>query len=383
MTQVLETITRRRGPGAGAGLAVVSHGEVLIDVSAGESSPGIAWTSDSLAVTWSAVKPVVAATLMLLASEGAIDLDAPISAVWPEFAAKGKHAVTLRHALTHTAGLPFWPRYQELCVFGGDADWAESEAVEEAIADAPLQWTPGRAVGYHAFTVGWIAEGVCRRATGESVKVHLSRLVSEPLGLRLALGAPTGWRADVAAMRTPVTDGDTSGLEQLWDPDTMAGAAVLSAHPRSWESISEIANGERFAEGGAAAAAGFTTARALAGFWDATWNSPTLEPVRMESARMPIEGEDLVLRSHTRRLGANMLATPDQPWAPFPRAWGHSGLGGQMGFGDPVSGIGVAFISNTPAYWEGSDADLAKIVEALAGFFRPPGRGTDPKSTAA
>ena len=41
-----------------------------------------------------------------LVDAGLIGLDDPIAAVWPEFAAEGKEAATLRHALCHRAGVP-------------------------------------------------------------------------------------------------------------------------------------------------------------------------------------------------------------------------------------------------------------------------------------
>ena len=35
--------------------------------------------------------------------------DAPIADYWPEFAANGKAASTVRHALTHRVGVPLMP----------------------------------------------------------------------------------------------------------------------------------------------------------------------------------------------------------------------------------------------------------------------------------
>ena len=50
---------------------------------------------------------VVATTpaIALLLERGKLELDAPVSRYWPEFAAHGKAAITLRHLLTHTSGL--------------------------------------------------------------------------------------------------------------------------------------------------------------------------------------------------------------------------------------------------------------------------------------
>ncbi len=47
---------------------------------------------------------------ILLAERGLLDYDDPIATYWPEFAANGKASITVRHALTHTAGLPQMPQ---------------------------------------------------------------------------------------------------------------------------------------------------------------------------------------------------------------------------------------------------------------------------------
>ncbi len=51
---------------------------------------------------------VVATTpaIMQLVEQGKLDLDTPVEKYWPEFAEKGKEAVTVRELLTHTSGLP-------------------------------------------------------------------------------------------------------------------------------------------------------------------------------------------------------------------------------------------------------------------------------------
>ena len=40
---------------------------------------------------------------------GAFGYDTPVVELWPEFGAHGKESVTVRHVLTHTAGLPGIP----------------------------------------------------------------------------------------------------------------------------------------------------------------------------------------------------------------------------------------------------------------------------------
>ena len=54
----------------------------------------------------SLTKPMATATaIMMLLEEGSISLDDPVAKVLPNFAERGKEEVTIRHLLTHSAGL--------------------------------------------------------------------------------------------------------------------------------------------------------------------------------------------------------------------------------------------------------------------------------------
>jgi CubicO group peptidase (beta-lactamase class C family) len=54
-----------------------------------------------------------ATAAMLLAADGALELDDPVAKHLPEFAERGKEAVTVRHLLTHSSGLRPWRGFHE------------------------------------------------------------------------------------------------------------------------------------------------------------------------------------------------------------------------------------------------------------------------------
>ena len=60
-------------------------------------------------MTYSVAKPFAALTVLSVVAEGALALDQPVADVWPEYAARGKEATTVRHVLCHQAGLPSFP----------------------------------------------------------------------------------------------------------------------------------------------------------------------------------------------------------------------------------------------------------------------------------
>lgn len=92
----------------GAAFALVLDGETVADLWAGwaDRERTRTWTRDTLVNVYSTTKGMTALCAHILADQGRLDLDAPVTEYWPEFAAMGKSAMPVRHLLTHQAGLP-------------------------------------------------------------------------------------------------------------------------------------------------------------------------------------------------------------------------------------------------------------------------------------
>src|SRR5687768_15989754 len=92
----------------GIQVAVYRHGELVVDAIAGLADPetGRPVTSGTPFYNYSIGKGATAAVAHVLAERGLFGYDTPVADIWPEFAAHGKHAVTVRHVLSHTAGVP-------------------------------------------------------------------------------------------------------------------------------------------------------------------------------------------------------------------------------------------------------------------------------------
>jgi CubicO group peptidase (beta-lactamase class C family) len=188
--QVQALIAARVASGAehGVQVAVYRRGELVVEAVAGVADPrtGRRVTPDTLFYTASTGKAVAATLAHVLVEQGVFDYDTRVADVWPEFAAHGKGGVTLRHVLTHSAGVPSVPpdtTLEQLC------DW---DAMCAAIARAEPSWPPGERVGYHAVTFGYLLGEFVRRATGAPVSQLLAEAVAGPLGVgdELYFGVP-------------------------------------------------------------------------------------------------------------------------------------------------------------------------------------------------
>src|SRR5262249_49566714 len=124
---------------------------------------------------FSATKGLASMVLHRLADRGLLAYDEPVASFWPEFAAEGKGAVTVRELLSHRAGL-----YDVRAVAEGAEDLLDHELMEDRLPVAP-QHLYGRPA-YHALTFGWLASGLARRVTGRGMHDLIAQELALPLG---------------------------------------------------------------------------------------------------------------------------------------------------------------------------------------------------------
>src|SRR3954466_740048 len=92
----------------GAAVCVYVDGAPVVDIWGGLAGAGAGtpWNEDTIVCVFSSTKGVTAVGANLAIERGLLDPDKPVAAYWPEFAANGKDAITVRQVLSHEAGLP-------------------------------------------------------------------------------------------------------------------------------------------------------------------------------------------------------------------------------------------------------------------------------------
>lgn len=167
----------------GAAVSVTVDGVTVADLWGGWADPARtrAWERDTLVNVWSTSKGPTALCAHVLADRGLLDLDAPVAAYWPEFAAAGKE-VLVRHLLSHRAGLAGLREPHSLEQL---YDW---ELTTARLAATEPWWEPGTRSGYHALTFGFLVGEVVRRVSGLLPGAFLEREVTGPLGVDFTIG---------------------------------------------------------------------------------------------------------------------------------------------------------------------------------------------------
>ncbi|MDQ1510718.1 MAG: hypothetical protein QOG50_2562, partial [Actinomycetota bacterium] len=94
-----------QGSHIGAQLYVSHRGAVVADLALGRARSDVAMRTDSMMTWFSMTKAVTAVAVAQQWERGALDPDDAVIRHLPEFGAAGKERITIRHLLTHTAGL--------------------------------------------------------------------------------------------------------------------------------------------------------------------------------------------------------------------------------------------------------------------------------------
>ncbi|MGK4578674.1 serine hydrolase domain-containing protein [Kitasatospora sp. HPMI-4] len=347
------------GAEQGLQVAVYRHGELVVDVVAGLADPGTGRpvTSDTPIFSASTGKGVTATVVHVLAERGALAYDTPIAELWPEFGAHGKEKATVRHALTHSIGVPALP--------GGitPEDLADWEGMCALIAGTEPWWEPGTRTGYHAVTWGYVMGEIVRRATGKPISQVLREEVAEPLGI-----------ADELFLRVP--DSELKRLARM--EDAPGSAEVLASMPADLPLFKAtppavLPNAEygnsTVVLTSEIPAGGTMTARAVARMYAALLGEVDgvrlISPERLAevSALATSDVDQMVGFPLPRALGYN-LGRPGADPHETPRVFGMVGMGGSAAYADVENGLSFALTKNR--FFPGPSAAVDRISEIVA-----------------
>lgn len=302
-------------------VAVAHRGEVVLFETFGQA------TNSTRFAAYSATKPIVASAVWQLMGEGRLDISKPVAQYIPEFASRGKEAVTLEQVLLHTAGFPQAPMRPE--------EGADPQRRRQRFKEWHLDWEPGSRFVYHPSSGHWVLADLLERVDGADFRDVIEKRVSVPLGLPRVLGIPEDQQQDIV-------------------PGVMLGSKPLPADdPARYLALpAAIAAG---VPGGGA----ITTAADLARFYQALLHNPgrLWDPAILDDAKTHVRCtfDDPLMGVPVNRSIGLVLAGNDGKqilrYACFgaansPMAFGHAGAHAQVAWADPATGISFAYLHN-------------------------------------
>lgn len=345
------------GAERGIQVAVYRHGQMVTDAVAGVADPdtGRPVGSDTPFYNFSIVKGATSTVAHVLAEQGLFEYDTSIVELWPEFGAHGKHGVTVRHVLNHSAGVPGIPpdtTPEDLC------DWDRMCA---AIADAELWWEPGTKLGYHAYTFGYIVGEITRRTTGKTISQVLRERVSGPLGVpdELYFGMPENEHHRLARLE------DAPGAADMMSA-MLPDLPMFKAGPPTVFPTAQLGNRTDILTADIPAG-GKTSARAIARMYAALLGDidgvRLIPPDRLrEATAVSMSGVDQVFGMPSAWGLGYSIGLPGSTALDAPTAFGVGGAGGSFAYADAATGIAFALTKNRLTADFGAATQISQIV---------------------
>jgi CubicO group peptidase (beta-lactamase class C family) len=314
-------------------LAVTFRGELVAHKALGRFTydPASPEVSTASIFDLASLTKVVATTAMamILYERGLLDLEAPVTAIVPEFAGDDDHRreITLRMLLAHSSGLP---AYEKLFLR------AQTRAdLLEAALSTPLAVAPGACAAYS--DIGFITLGfVLERLADESLDAFCQREIFGPLGMTHTTFNPTRALKD----SIPPTANDLAFRHRIIQGEVQdENASIL---------------------GGVAGHAGlFSTAEDLAIFAHALLNGG--HPILRSSTVELFSRRESAPEGTFRALGWDTPSAPSQSGKCFsPRSFGHLGYTGTSLWIDPERQLSIALLTNRT--WPDCQNQAIKLV---------------------
>jgi len=173
----------------GAACAAVVDNELVVDLWGGYADPTAnrPWREDTIVNVFSTTKGMASMAILHAASHGLFGFGDVVADHWPEFAAGGKEAVTVRQLLAHQAGLSAIDQKLD------KAALADPDKVAGALAAQAPAWEPGARHGYHGISLGWYESELIRRTDPQhrTIGQYFNDEIATPLELDFWIGLPT------------------------------------------------------------------------------------------------------------------------------------------------------------------------------------------------
>jgi CubicO group peptidase (beta-lactamase class C family) len=336
----------------GASVAAALHGKPVVDLWAGHADwkRTRPWERDTIVIVFSMTKVPLVLCMLKLIEDGRVQLDVPVAAYWPEFAAGGKDHVTVREALTYQAGVP---GFRPSIPFEAMRDW---DAMTTNIASQD-HWFGGEArFCYHPQTYGFLLGEIIRRVDGRRPSQFWRESFAEPAGIdfqaplcseaeraRMArigylTAPPPDYLADELGVYTSVGEGD-------WMPWEQNRAEVPAANG--------FANGRAIARMGAIFACGgeLDGIRYLS------------KAIVDEAAAEQVYGEDPMFGGVSAGLGLWRPSPTFPVLTPSSLLFG--GYGGSLAVMDQTTGLSFGYAMNNLFAPEPDDVRQARFYKTL------------------
>ena len=272
---------------------------------------------------YSAAKAVTTTVVHMLVERGVFSLDDRVCDYLPSYTSHGKDRTTIRHVMTHSAGVPFPTGPRPDLKRMDDGEYAR-----EMLGNLKPIYRPGLVHIYHALTWGPLVREIVSATTGKNIRDFLATEILDPLGFRWT-------NYGVAEADVPLVAPSHPTGKPLPPP---IAAAFRTAVGGTMHQIIPFSNTPRFLTGVVPSSNTVSTADELSRFAEILRRGGELDGVRIMQTRDPARRDERVPETapgSRDRTGAPLrwgtgYMLGSKWFGPFgrnaPAAFGHTGL---------------------------------------------------------
>jgi len=304
-------------------------------------------TDDTLYCVFSCTKVIISSAIWILIGDGKLKIEERAADIVPEFGSNGKETITVEQLLIHVGGFPNAPFPQP--------DWNSHEKRLERFKSWRLEFPVGQRFIYHPTSGFWVLGEIIERRSGKDCREFVRERIAQPLGLaELRVGLPRAQHHRVADL--------------VWVGENLTAEDYkkMNVPPPAVSEVTEDAiigfNTAVVRESGVPGGGGIMAAAELALFYQGLLHNrptenckPIWQPATLKEALRPRSGDyfDPIFKYKCNR-ALGVIVAGDDGMANYrgfgktnsPYALGHGGAGGQIGWGDPVTGISLGYCTN-------------------------------------
>ncbi len=345
----------------GAACSIVREGKTVVDIWGGWRNGELdqPWYASTTVCMMSVAKGITAICFNMLMDRGLVHPDDPVIKYWPEYGQNGKESTLIRHFLDHTAAVP---------VLTTNTLWQgamfDREAIVHALEEQEPLWEIGTKAAYHVHHQGFLLGEVMRRVTGMTVGPFLRQEVTDPLDAEYYIGGMNEQEQSCVAEVMPNMEAKLFAAKDSKDDNTLRPLAFKQNPDEPW---AVTMNRKEWREVEVASGSGHGNARGVARIYGELDGVSLLSKEGLETmiTEQHNQHEAFQDRPYHQAMGI-LLNTPEAVYmGPNMRSFGHHGIGGSIGMGDPDAKIGFSYCCNKMHAVSTNGPRAKRLIDAL------------------
>ena len=336
----------------GAAFSIIQNSKVLINLFGGTKNKKEAWDANTIVNTFSLSKGIYASCISKLISENLLDIEKPISHYWKSFNQSNKKNILVRHLLSHQSGMY---RFKTKLNNKDLLDW---EKIKTILETQEPDHKPGEFTYYHAKTHGYLVGNLINIITGMTVGEYLKKNISNKYKVNFYFGLDDLQLNNVADLEEDLSESNGGGNNEDLNAFNNPVHDLNFYNSQEWRKAEVPSMG------------GHGNAMSIAFIYDCLANDikqnknlisnqATLKNGLVETGSKI----DLSLNLPIRWTNLGFILRGGWMFGKNKEAFGHNGWGGSLGFADPISGLGIAYVTKKINPTMGLDKRAVNLIK--------------------